>query len=91
MNKSQVISKYKWFVIVKDGCQYCAEVYELLKNENPKFVEISKLYELNILDDIRHYLANDWKTIPMIFYNGEFIGGARELKESKYINDLVKK
>lgn len=59
-------------------CSYCVQAKALLKRENLSFEEIN----LDDQPELRHKLSsenNGYRTVPMIFVNGKFIGGYTEL------------
>jgi len=72
-------------VYTRSGCSYCKMVMELLKNEDPPADEIccdeyiahSKPLFLQFIKQIS---GQDHKTFPVVFLDGEFIGGYTETR-----------
>ncbi|WGL59957.1 glutaredoxin [Pigmentibacter sp. JX0631] len=74
-------------------CPYCNAAKNLFKSLNVEYEEIN----LDSDSDLRAKLSaenNGWRTVPMIFIDGKFIGGfddANKLhKEGKLLNLLGK-
>ena len=69
----------KIVVYTTNQCPYCMEAKELLRSKGIKFETIS----LNDNDDLREELVQkyNYRTVPMIFINEEFIGGFKELQQ----------
>ena len=70
----------------KSGCINCTKIKKLLKEENIFFLEISCDEFLienkeSFLLFISEKAKKEYKTFPMIFFNGDFIGGYNEAKE----------
>ena len=76
-----------WTIYSKSNCKFCSLVKELLVNENEKNLIIdcdSYLEEdkrVAFLDFIRNLAKKEHKTFPMVFLNGEFIGGYTDTKK----------
>jgi glutaredoxin len=78
-------SKTNFTVYSKNGCKYCDYVKNLFIRNNFIFYEINcdnylkedKDFFLNYIETIS---GKSYKTFPMVFYNGEFIGGFNETK-----------
>ena len=71
----------------KSGCVNCSKIKQLFKLKNIFFVEVN-CDEL-LLENKEHFLLTisemaqkECKVFPMIFYNGNFIGGYNEAKEN---------
>ena len=67
-------------VYSKSGCHNCVSVKKLLKDKNFLFKEIQCDEYLieekeNFLLFIEKKIGKSYKTFPMVFYNGNFIGG----------------
>ena len=87
MSKKNMPHKYFKDHIVIYGrytCPYCQNAIELLK-KNPKviFVEVDTepikyLGKNNLVEILRNEIGNH-TTVPMIFKDGKFIGGSREV------------
>lgn len=59
-------------------CGYCTQAKALLKREGLAFEEIN----LDDKPELRQKLSaenNGYRTVPMIFINGKFLGGYNEL------------
>jgi len=75
------IKTKKWFIIMKNGCPYCIKTKELFDSNHIK-------YEKEIIDEFNQDyiytkidpLTKNYRSVPIIFYNGKFIGGYNELK-----------
>jgi glutaredoxin len=78
--QSEYLKGIEWFVIIKNGCPACIKAKEMLKGQNAKFVEISTL-DPEYREKIIHFYAADWKTVPMVFHKGVFIGGSTDIEK----------
>ena len=74
------------------SCPYCVRAKMLLNNKGVSFEEVS-MYDVS--SEERQQLAqktNNYRTVPQIFINDQFIGGFDQLyaleKEGK-LNDLL--
>jgi len=72
-------------VYIKSGCSYCMKVKELLKNFNLQYTIVN--CDEYLLDDTDGFLAfinervgKDYKTFPMVFSDGIFLGGYTDTK-----------
>ena len=64
-------------VYTKSDCKFCAMVKELLEEKNVLYIQCNE-YLINkegFLDFIESKGGKDHKTFPMVFYNGDFVGG----------------
>jgi glutaredoxin len=73
----------KFTIYSKSGCINCRKVKDLLKSWGFDYEIIDcddYLLEdkVNFLSFIKSYSIVDWKSFPMVFYNGKFIGGLNE-------------
>ena len=67
----------------KSKCPYCIKVKELLKDvvPEPRIIDCdSYLTEPKVKEDFLSFIQSingkiDHRTFPMVFYNGQFIGG----------------
>lgn len=71
----------------KSGCINCTKVKKLLKEKNIFFVEVQcdeflLEHKEQFLLFIYEKTQKECKTFPMVFYNGNFIGGYNETKEN---------
>ena len=81
-------------IYTKSGCPNCTKVKKFLESkletENPLIVDCDEwLIEDKpaFLEFIREKARKECKTFPMVFYNGEFIGGFDEIKTYKEKQD----
>ena len=70
----------------KSGCPFCTKVKRLLEKEapSPLLVDCDDYLLENkdaFLVFIKEMAGKEYKTFPMIFHNGDFIGGFTETKE----------
>ena len=75
-------------IYTKSGCPNCTKVKKFLESENekPLIIDCDEwLIEDKpaFLEFIRVKAGKECKTFPMVFYNGEFIGGFDETKTYK--------
>jgi glutaredoxin len=67
----------------KSGCPSCVGAKRLLQCENPAIVDCDEYLIENkpaFLEYIRLLIGREYKTFPMIFHKGKFVGGFTELK-----------
>jgi glutaredoxin len=74
-------------VYSKSGCGYCTKIKKLLLEKNIFFLEVE--CDNFLLEDKEQFLLfisekakKEYKTFPMVFYNGEFVGGYNEVKNN---------
>ena len=82
----------KFTIYSKSGCTNCRIVKDLLKNANLDYEIIDcddYLLENKyvFLSFIQSYSITEWKTFPMVFHNGKFVGGYDEV--FKYLDKLT--
>jgi glutaredoxin len=70
----------------KSGCPFCTKVKRLLEKESPAplLVDCDDYLVENKEDFllfIQQMAGKEYKTFPMIFHNGNFLGGFTETKE----------
>jgi len=70
----------------KSGCPFCTKVKRLLEKESPAplLVDCDDYLVENkegFLSFIQQMAGKEYKTFPMIFHNGNFLGGFTETKE----------
>jgi glutaredoxin len=70
----------------KSGCLFCTKAKVLLQNERipPLFVNCDNFLLENkeeFLNLMKSLIGYEYKTFPMIFKNGRFIGGYNKTKE----------
>jgi len=83
------IEPNQYTIYTKQGCSYCDKVKELLKEQEHKHIcidstdyisdESSKTRFLNFIQETAQ-LEEPYKTFPMVFYEGRFIGGFSQTK-----------
>ena len=78
----------------KSGCIYCTKAKELLQNEHipPLFVNCDKFLLENkeeFLNQMKPLIGREYRTFPMIFKNGIFVGGYTETKKAYEQSKLV--
>ena len=61
----------------KPDCVYCDKAKQLIKDA--KEISIEKDYP-SFLEFIRPYTQKDYRMFPMIFFDGDFIGGFEEAR-----------
>ena len=76
----------------KSGCQYCSIVKKIIKDNYFNYTEINCDEYLiedkeGFLDFIEKLAKISFKTFPMVFYDGKFLGGVTDTKER--INNLL--
>ena len=79
-------------IYTKSGCPNCTKVKKFLESENkkPLIIDCDEwLIEDKpaFLEFIREKAGKECKTFPMVFYNGEFLGGFDETKIYKEKQD----
>lgn len=82
----------KFTIYSKSGCINCRKVKDLLKKNNFDYEIIDcddYLLENKyvFLSFIQSYSITEWKTFPMVFHNGKFVGGYDEV--FKYLDKLT--
>jgi glutaredoxin len=84
-------SKEGFTIYTKSGCPNCTKLKHLFKEKNISYttvdcdeylIEEKELF----LFFIKSKIKNDYKLFPMIFYEGNFVGGYKETE--KYIEEL---
>ena len=81
-------SDFGFTIYTKSNCKYCTYVKELLKSKFLLFKEIDADIYLKNEDDKARFLSfiktianKEYKTFPMVFNDGVFIGGYDNTKE----------
>lgn len=76
-------SQEGYTIYSKSGCPNCTKTKKLLEGDTPAPVIID--CDDYLIEDKEGFLKfieatakKEWKTFPMIFYNGQFIGGYQE-------------
>jgi len=80
----------------KTGCPYCTKVIQLLEEETKTVVncdEYLKTQREQFLAFIAEIAGQQYKTFPMVFYQGTFIGGYTDtekwMREQEAFIDLT--
>ena len=81
-------------VYSKSGCTYCTKVKKLLLEKNYAFDMIDCDEYLiedkeNFLKFIKEKAGKEYKTFPMIFRAGQFVGGFTETKKLIDVEDAL--
>jgi glutaredoxin len=85
-------SEQKFTLYSKSGCINCRKVKDLLKNNSLEYEIVDcDDYLLedkeNFLLFIQSYSVSNWKSFPMVFHDGKFIGGYDETV--KYLDKIT--
>lgn len=75
---AEELKKHSSFIIVKPNCPFCVQAKALLKRKNVDCAEIKLSENMKLVDEI--VKEKNHMTFPMIFLNGEFIGGCDDLQ-----------
>lgn len=67
------------FMITKDNCPWCAKLKEALIEQGIPFTEVSK--------DKARFFKEDWKTLPQLWIDGEYIGGYSDFMSKSQLNE----
>lgn len=87
MSESKFIepNKIGYTVYTKSNCIYCTNVKTLLSKVSDLSLIDCDAYLLDqrdaFLEWIKTIVGKEYKTFPIVFYNGFFIGGFTETKE----------
>jgi len=87
----------KFTIYSKSGCINCRKVKDLLKSHGFDYEIIDcDDYLLedkeNFLSFIKSYSGVEWKSFPIVFFNGKFIGGLNETQNYlETLNNTLKK
>lgn len=73
MNKTAKVVMYS-----RDPCPYCVNAKRLLANKGINVEEIDLTNNPNEMMRIKE--KYNWRTVPMILINGQFIGGYDDMK-----------
>jgi glutaredoxin len=73
-------------IYTKSNCQYCSLIKELIERNNLEVSIVNCDYYLmenreRFLEYIHQITNLNYKTFPMVFYDGQFIGGYTETKK----------
>lgn len=76
-----------WTIYTKSDCPYCIKAKLLLSKENPEPLIVNcddylKEDRSSFLLYIKYLIGKEYKTFPMVFKNGTFVGGYTETQEN---------
>ncbi len=74
-------------IYTKSHCPYCAQVKDYLKDNNIEFENKDMDQDPKFYEELKK--ATKHKTVPQIFVNDEFIGGAKEFFQWIKKNSLI--
>lgn len=91
----ELIGSQRLFVFMKGtgdqpACRFSAQVVNLLDSHQANFGYLNVLEDEEIRQAIKDFTG--WPTIPQVFVEGKFIGGAdilQEMEESGELGDLL--
>lgn len=64
----------------KPDCMYCVKAKKLLKENNLEYTTISAVVnKKHLIERVTESTGNPPKTVPQIFFDGEYIGGYDQL------------
>lgn len=69
-------------------CGFSATAVGILSSYGKPFAHVNVLADMDVREGVKEYTS--WPTIPQVFVNGEFIGGADILKELHASGELKK-
>ena len=79
--------KFDFTVYIKSGCSYCIQVKNLLTMMNLKtrYINIDAYIitpqsKENFFNFIEELTGKKYRTFPIVFFDGDFIGGYNETK-----------
>lgn len=75
----QELQKHKTFIVTKSYCPHCVNAKELFTKKGKEFHEIDYNEGKELVAEIIEKKA--YKSFPMIFLDGKFLGGYDQLKE----------
>lgn len=76
-------------VYFKLPCPYCVAAKRFLEERALPFEEIDLTHRLDELEALKK--KTGWRTVPMIFFGDELIGGYTDLKALEEAGELEKK
>jgi glutaredoxin len=80
-------------IYTKSNCLFCEKIKKLLENEipSPQYINSDIYLEINkeeFIDFIKQLTKKEYRTFPMVFLDGEFLGGFRETKQYRDKNNV---
>ena len=91
-NNYEMPSSTTWTIYTKSKCPYCSKIKIIMsdKTPQPKFINCDN-YLINnkqsFLSHIQKIIGKEYKTFPIVFYKGEFVGGFTETFNFYYSED----
>ena len=85
--------KKGYTVYTKEKCIYCEKVKQLLEEEKCVIIPCDDYITENreaFLNFIEIHAGKSYKTFPMVFLDGNFVGGFTETKKQYEIHNLFK-
>lgn len=79
-------------VYTKENCKYCTHVKALLEPFHPVWVPCDRFLledKAAFLERVKEWTKQEWKTFPMVFHNGTFLGGFTETQKHLEKETLV--
>jgi len=73
----------EWIIYGTDYCSYCTKAKTLLTNQNQKYMYINVSDYQNGRSSLVS-MTNGYRTVPVIYHKGRFIGGYTDLCELKF-------
>jgi len=72
----------EWFIFTKSGCEYCKKAKDILRKHKKRFTsqEITEKNSSEIFAEIDKK-TNNYRYFPVVFHNGKFFGGFKELED----------
>jgi len=84
-------SKLSYTIYTKSGCPNCTKVKKLLDTIPNTYIVDCDDYLIEdkpaFLEFIKNKAYREWKTFPIVFYRGDFIGGLTETQAYKEKQD----
>jgi len=84
-------SEIGYTIYTKSQCSYCVKAKNLLKNEPYTMIDCDE-YVIEAKEEfllfIENLIGKPYRTFPMVFKDGQFIGGFSETK-TQYEKDLA--
>lgn len=74
-------SKDGYSIYTKSGCTFCTKAKNLLKNESVNMIDCDEYLledKEGFLKFIENKVGKEYRTFPMVFLKGQFIGGFKE-------------
>lgn len=67
-------------ILTKGGCKWCTKVKELLPQAHTIACDELLLDRDAFFNDVDALTGKEYRTFPMVFFNGQFVGGYNETK-----------